>query len=148
MKLVRNAELIETINRLNKRIAELEHMVGQLSRPVIEHVNIERVYLQNPTLERLEFGLESLDIKELSGALNLGNNFGVNVERVNEKQQDQGNIKKQNSNQNPTQNSTQNPTPPPPVFSSTNPKEQEGSSMERTSSGYRYKVNRTSSTMK
>lgn len=77
MRASRKAESAEMLRELHNKVAQLEHMIHQLSRPVIEHVTIERVYVQNPVLEHLEFGLDTIDIKELSGSLNLGNNFGL-----------------------------------------------------------------------
>lgn len=133
MRSSRKAELLDIVTELNQRITQLEKKLGDLSRPVIEHVNIERVYLQNPVLEHLEFGLESIDIKELSGALNLGNNFGVNVER-----------KKQSS---PHQKGS-SPTTKTEAEVDTEAATQESFKVgeerytkEKTTSGYRFKVN-------
>ncbi len=81
MRLSRKTESKDSIQELHDRVAQLEKMIQQLSRPVFEQVTIERVYVQNPVLEHLEFGLDNIDIKELSGSLNLGNNFGVSTEK-------------------------------------------------------------------
>lgn len=40
------------------------------------YITIEHLQMERPVLEQLAFQLDSLDIKELSGSLNLGNNFG------------------------------------------------------------------------
>lgn len=40
------------------------------------YITIEHLQMEQPVLEQLAFRLDSLDIKELSGSLNLGNNFG------------------------------------------------------------------------
>lgn len=89
----KRTELLQTIQALQTRINQLEHTLGQLSRPVIEHVTVERMYVQNPILERLEFALDQIDIKELSGALNVGNNFGVQVEPKRVKKQDNTSVR-------------------------------------------------------
>ncbi len=132
MRGVRKTELIETIHKLNQRITQLEQVVNQLSRPVIEQVTIERVYLQNPVLERLEFGLESIDIKELSGALNLGNNFGVSVEPLqNKKRGAEPKSKQGNTSQQEEKN----------IEGIAHKVDTERYTKEKTASGFRFKVN-------
>lgn len=51
------------------------------NRKLVETIHIERVVLDQPTLEQLTLKLESLDIEELSGALKIGNNFGITVDK-------------------------------------------------------------------
>lgn len=132
----RKSELVDTIQKLNQRIIQLEHVVSQLSRPVIEHVTIERVYLQNPVLERLEFGLENIDIKELSGALNLGNNFGVNVEQLKNQKQEQE--KASQGVKEPIQKQTEVEQQIERVVNNGT----SGYTKEKTASGYRFTVHR------
>ncbi|WP_419393239.1 hypothetical protein [Cytobacillus praedii] len=43
------------------------------------HFHIDRVDIHQPVLDQLSFHLDQIDIEELSGALNVGNNFGVNI---------------------------------------------------------------------
>lgn len=62
-------ELLVKVNQLEEKV-----QAWALTKPEIK---IENFYVQNPTLESLTFKLDSLTIKELSGALNLGNNFGL-----------------------------------------------------------------------
>jgi hypothetical protein len=62
---------------LHTRLEKLEQAMEQLPQHV--DIRIENLTMQNPVLENLTFRLDKLDIKELSGALNLGNNFGVKV---------------------------------------------------------------------
>jgi hypothetical protein len=40
------------------------------------HITVEHVHLDRAVLEQLTFQLDKLDIKDLSGSLNIGNNFG------------------------------------------------------------------------
>jgi hypothetical protein len=60
---------------LEQKIEKLERLVGE--RPVnIIDIKVDTVKLDRAVLESLSFHLDKLDIKELSGALNVGNNFG------------------------------------------------------------------------
>ncbi|MYL20216.1 hypothetical protein GLW04_09985 [Halobacillus litoralis] len=65
---------------LEKQIEELKAALQQVKgRPIEYHIHIDHVTIKEPSLEQLTFQLDQLDIEELSGALNLGNNFGVHV---------------------------------------------------------------------
>lgn len=66
-------ELYREIIHLQKQILEAQ------KKPVEYHLHFDHVEVNNPKLDELTFRLDELDIEELSGALNLGNNFGVNV---------------------------------------------------------------------
>lgn len=68
----RDRMLAEQIRKLSEQVAGLERMMREKHELHIETVNI-----YEPKLDQLAFTLEQLDIKELSGSLNLGNNFGV-----------------------------------------------------------------------
>lgn len=72
-----NTEKLESIlNDLINRIENIEKKMDSLSgQELTKHVHIEHVDLHR--LENLVFRLDQLNIKELSGSLNIGNNFGV-----------------------------------------------------------------------
>jgi hypothetical protein len=79
-----NGKQKRTKQRLENRIAELEKQLALLqqdraSEPIGGKIDIhiDHLSLYRPVLENLIFNLDKLDIKELSGSLNLGNNFGV-----------------------------------------------------------------------
>lgn len=68
------------VNELYREIKELKQTIQNLQGKHVEyHIHLDQVDIHDPTLEQLTFQLETLDIDELSGALNLGNNFGVQV---------------------------------------------------------------------
>jgi hypothetical protein len=76
----RTDELIHDIRgRLEEMESLLKRMEQQLSQPECPHpgIQIETVHIHQPVLENLEFRLDALDIDQLSGSLNLGNNFGT-----------------------------------------------------------------------
>ncbi|KGP74071.1 hypothetical protein [Pontibacillus yanchengensis] len=83
-------QLEETIQQLQRQILELQKSISTEQQKGNEfHFHIQHVDIKDPTLEQLTFSLESLDIEELSGALNVGNNFGVSVDTPEKKQQSQ-----------------------------------------------------------
>lgn len=67
-------ELYQEIIDLQKQILEAQ------TKPVEYHLHFDHVEVNHPKLDELTFRLDELDIEELSGALNLGNNFGVSVQ--------------------------------------------------------------------
>lgn len=64
------------ISRLESVEAELKRLTD--SKPEVR-IHVERLDVQRAALENLTFRLDKLEIDELSGALNLGNNFGAAV---------------------------------------------------------------------
>ncbi|MBC8079956.1 MAG: hypothetical protein H7X86_06400 [Gorillibacterium sp.] len=61
------------------RLDYLEREIRQHSAPANAqyYITVEHMQVDRPVLEQLTFQLDSLDISELSGSLNLGNNFGT-----------------------------------------------------------------------
>ncbi|TCJ05214.1 hypothetical protein E0Y62_06020 [Cytobacillus praedii] len=67
-------ELQKQLDDLQKRIDSMkDHQKAEY------HFHIDRVDIHQPVLDQLSFHLDQIDIEELSGALNVGNNFGVNI---------------------------------------------------------------------
>lgn len=67
-------ELYQKVNTLEKSIQDK----GAIS--VVINMDIKDLHLQELNLEELAFHLDKLDIKELSGMLNLGNAFSPVVQ--------------------------------------------------------------------
>lgn len=68
------------IEKLYKEILKLQKALMENQGKTVEyHFHLEQVDIHDPKLEQLSFQLDHLDIEDLSGALNLGNNFGVHV---------------------------------------------------------------------
>lgn len=87
------SEKKQLLEEMDKKIKKMEDIIEQISsKPLEYHINIEKLDIHNPVLENLTFRLDKLDIKELGGALNLGNNFGV---RINEKENARGKLIKE-----------------------------------------------------
>lgn len=65
-----------TVQQLEKRLKKLEEEISNLTAKHPQ-IHIDTLHVHQPVLENLTFRLDHLDIKELSGSLNLGNNFGA-----------------------------------------------------------------------
>lgn len=66
----------EIIDLLLKKLDELEKLVKDKNNEKTEYnITINELHISDPILKELSFQLESLDIKELSGTLNIGNNI-------------------------------------------------------------------------
>jgi len=61
------------LREILKKLNCLEEEVEKLKSKPEYHINIEKLDVQQ--LENMVFRLDALDIKELSGTLNIGNNF-------------------------------------------------------------------------
>jgi hypothetical protein len=71
-------QLQDVIHSLVEKVSHLEQGIQELAKKPSEYnIHIDHIDVHNPGLENLTFRMDSLDIEELSGALNLGNNFGV-----------------------------------------------------------------------
>ncbi|WP_274362170.1 hypothetical protein [Paenibacillus thermotolerans] len=66
---------LQSLDAHYKRIEETIERLAAKSPQII----IENVHIHQPVLEKMEYRLDSLDIEQLSGSLNLGNNFGTKM---------------------------------------------------------------------
>jgi hypothetical protein len=128
-----------TVQQLEKRLKKLEEELSNLTAKNPQ-IHIDTLHVHQPVLENLTFRLDHLDIKELSGSLNLGNNFGA---KPNEKKGplDEAFQRAQVSKEPPAATSRPAPSKAPKGES---PAQAESgtdgaaSSTERTSTGYKY----------
>ncbi|WP_082232766.1 hypothetical protein [Halobacillus massiliensis] len=67
------------IENLKQQISLLQQVLEAKKQPVEYHFHIDHVDIHHPKLEELTFQLDQIDIEDLSGALNVGNNFGVTI---------------------------------------------------------------------
>jgi hypothetical protein len=68
-----------------QRLDELVQAIKEVLERVSEHrvqVNVQSLHVDKASLEQLSFRLDRIDIDELSGSLNLGNNFGTNTSKL------------------------------------------------------------------
>jgi Spore germination protein GerPC len=82
------------LREIYKKLMSIEGEVEKLKSRPEYHINVEKMEVQQ--LENLVFQLDTLDIEDLSGTLNIGNNFGVKkpVEKTKEKGKKRSNGKK------------------------------------------------------
>jgi hypothetical protein len=74
--------LMNKLEELLQKFNALEKSIEDKSNPsIIVKIDVKDLHLQELKLEELAFHLEKLDIKELSGMLNLGNTFSPVVQR-------------------------------------------------------------------
>ncbi|MFC4618617.1 hypothetical protein ACFO4N_07690 [Camelliibacillus cellulosilyticus] len=75
-----------TLRRLEKKIEHLEDALQKIINQGFSYdITIEELNIHDPVLENLTFRFDELDVKEVSGALNLGTTFGVNVHQKEKK---------------------------------------------------------------
>jgi hypothetical protein len=66
------------IRDLEARLHKLEQHLSDMASKRPE-IHIENLHMHQPVLENLTFRMDQLDIHEVSGSLNLGNNFGAKI---------------------------------------------------------------------
>jgi len=76
----KQSEQDKTLHELTVKMGQLEKVLEKaFENGMTYEVTIENVNVHDPILKELTFRFDKLDVKEVSGALNLGNNFGVKV---------------------------------------------------------------------
>ncbi|MBM7624453.1 hypothetical protein [Sporohalobacter salinus] len=91
----------DKLTKLNKRLEKIEAIIEKISDETLEcQITIEKLNVDNPQLDDLTFSLKELNVEELGGALNLGNNFGVEVIKDEEKKKNKNKTKQKNSRTN------------------------------------------------
>jgi hypothetical protein len=124
----------ETLKEIKSKVDHLETLLEQISqRNVVETINIEKLSIENPVVKSLTFRLDKLDVDEVSGALNLGNNFGT---RVNQKQSSPKKEKRSNIKQEKPKKSSGEPSK-----NNEEPEEEETILFKQTSNGFTFKMN-------
>ncbi|MEH7385851.1 hypothetical protein V7147_10625 [Bacillus sp. JJ1521] len=89
----------EKLDKLYNQLQNIQTMLEKITKDgMVYFINIEKLDFQGPVLDSLEFIFDKIDVKEVSGALNLGNNLGVNVDGKNKNVKPSGiKIKEKNS---------------------------------------------------
>ncbi|HET7578927.1 MAG TPA: hypothetical protein VFK33_06565 [Bacillales bacterium] len=90
----------QTLKELSQKIQQLEKALEKLSDPQAgfqNRVTIQNLHMKEPVLKELAFEMDQLKLDEVSGALNLGNNFGVEVGQKPKKKQSQSQRQKRSS---------------------------------------------------
>lgn len=75
-------ELITRIQNLEQKLLSISEDIASKFQPEIQYnVYIDKIDVQSLMLDELNFSLESIDIEELSGAMNIGNTFSPSIEK-------------------------------------------------------------------
>jgi hypothetical protein len=75
-KLEDNLDLAQKIDNLDSKMAQMEKHLQILATLARNPIVIENMYIRRIDAEKLQFKLDSIDVKELSGMLNVGVNSG------------------------------------------------------------------------
>jgi Asp-tRNA(Asn)/Glu-tRNA(Gln) amidotransferase C subunit len=71
-------DMDNSLQKMNNQLKHIEQLIEQISAKSPQII-IENVHIHQPVLEKMEYRLDKLDIEQLSGSLNLGNNFGTKM---------------------------------------------------------------------
>jgi hypothetical protein len=69
-------DLAQKIDNLESKIAQLEKHLQIMATLARNPIVIENMYIRRIDADKLQFKLDSIDVKELSGMLNVGVNSG------------------------------------------------------------------------
>jgi hypothetical protein len=75
-KLDDSFDLVQKIDNLESKLAQLERHLQILATLARNPIVIENMYIRRIDADKLQFKLDSIDVKELSGMLNVGVNSG------------------------------------------------------------------------
>lgn len=119
----------ETIENLHDAIHRIQKVLDKMSEHRVQ-VTVENLRVDHASLEQLVFRLDSIDIDELSGSLNLGNNFGTDAVR------NQKNVTRTTHQENNTESADDKVTPDTQQTQSG----PDGQMLSATPSGYRVSI--------
>ncbi|WP_427127042.1 hypothetical protein ACQCPQ_09840 [Priestia megaterium] len=68
-------KVLNILQNIEKRLASLEKNVNELSNKTLHSLHLDIRNVQTLNLDELSYYLEHIDVKELSGTLNIGNTF-------------------------------------------------------------------------
>ncbi|MBU3569794.1 hypothetical protein IUJ58_01525 [Priestia aryabhattai] len=70
-----NEKVLNILQNIEKRLTDLEKNMNELSKKTVHSFHLDIKNVQTLNLEELSYYLEHIDVKELSGTLNIGNTF-------------------------------------------------------------------------
>jgi hypothetical protein len=96
------------LKAIHSRLDDLEKLIKTVKGEGISYkISIEHAEFHSPIVEHLDYHFDKLDVKEVSGALNLGNNFGVRVGQAITKPIKKDAIKEEDEKRKPATEHTQ-----------------------------------------
>ena len=72
-----NDEMVNRLEELEQKVEQLTTLFYKMNdtRQQVVHYHIKTLEIQNAQIEKLHYHLDSIGIEQLSGTLNIGNNF-------------------------------------------------------------------------
>lgn len=86
------------LQEISERIAKLEEDIEKIKESSVYYISVDKLNIDK--LDNIIFHLDELDIKNLSGALNIGNNFDIKKEKDNGKEDDKKKKNKEKRKEN------------------------------------------------
>src|SRR6478736_3378208 len=68
-------KVLNILQNIEKRLTDLEKNMNELSKKTVHSFHLDIKNVQTLNLDELSYYLEHIDVKELSGTLNIGNTF-------------------------------------------------------------------------
>ncbi|GEO24966.1 hypothetical protein AAC03nite_07510 [Alicyclobacillus acidoterrestris] len=135
-RILRNQTLlIEELRRTNQLLRSLPYELAKAPG----NVHIQNLKIEQATLDKLLFQLDRIDVKELSGTLNVGNNFQMDNpqrQRLSNKQSGFRRLVQSDGSNNWNESTEESTNDTSPV----SPGSTEHPHLARTDSGYSIKV--------
>ena len=66
-------KVLNILQNIEKRLTDLEKNMNELSKKTVHSFHLDIKNVQTLNLDELSYYLEHIDVKELSGTLNIGN---------------------------------------------------------------------------
>ncbi|WP_169865044.1 spore germination protein GerPC [Sutcliffiella halmapala] len=71
----------QRIKELEAKIAVITNLLEKVEQKQSIHYHIKHLEIKQASIEQLDYHLDSIDIEQLSGTLNIGNNFDTHEKR-------------------------------------------------------------------
>src|SRR4051794_26347972 len=68
-------KVLNILETIEKRLTNLERNMNEFSKRMVHSLHLDIKNVQTLNLDELSYYLEHIDVKELSGTLNIGNTF-------------------------------------------------------------------------
>lgn len=92
-------EIIDTLKLMNSRLDKIESIISKQNVTIhIDHVNVTE-----PSLKELVFNIETVDVKENSGSLNIGTTFNPQVVQQKKEEKNKKKEKKKEKKSKPNE---------------------------------------------
>ena len=74
----------EKLEKLYDQLQKINALLEKITDEKMVYINIEKLDFHGPVLDSLEFIFDKIDVKEVSGALNIGNKWMILMNNIKE----------------------------------------------------------------